>query len=214
MAGAISLIAAPIALAVVKGGKAHRLWGKIFFWMMTWICITAVVISVFKSIPFLLMLSVLSYFLVVSAYRTLYFKTYPHTLKWYDWLYSIISSAFMLYFIGWGIYLAAFTTEGIAYLSIMFGLGGLYLTTKNILGFIHPPKTKHDWLFRHIGNMTGGFIASVTAFSANVLSFMPGILQWMWPSLVGVPLIIYWIRTYRRKLDEGIPLSKLIELKR
>ena len=213
MAGTISLVAAPIALAVVKGGKAHRLWGRIFFWTMTWICITAIVISIYKSIPFLLMLSVLSYFLVVAAYRTLFFKTFPRAIKWYDWLYSIISGGFMLYFIVWGIYMAGTTSLAIAYLSLMFGLGGLYLVTKNTLGFIRPPKKKHDWLFRHIGYMTGGYIASVTAFSANVLYFMPGLLQWIWPSLIGVPLIIYWIRTYRRKLDEGIPISKLVELK-
>jgi len=214
IAGAISLLAAPVALAVTKGGKPHRLWGKIFFWMMTWVCSTSVIISIYKSRPFLLMLSVLSYFLVVAAYRTLYFKTFPRTVKWYDWLYSIISGGFMLYFIGWGIYLKVYTHESIALLSIMFGLGGLYLVTKNILSFVHPPMVKHDWLFRHIGYMIGGFIASVTAFSANVLYFMPGLLQWLWPSLIGVPLIFYWIRTYRRKLEEGVPLSKLVELKR
>jgi hypothetical protein len=214
VAGTISLIAAPIALAVVKGGKAHRFWGKIFFCMMTWIFISSVIISIYKSIPFLLMLAVFSYYLVVAAYRTLYLKTFPYALKWYDWLSVIVGGGFMLYFIGWGIYNVILDMGIIAYLSIMFGLGGLYLVTKNILGFIRPPKTKHDWLFRHIGYMTGGLIASVTAFSANVLYFMPGLLQWMWPSLVGVPLIIYWIRTYRRKLDEDIPISKLVELKR
>ena len=214
IAGAISLIAAPIALAVVKGGKAHRLWGKIFFWMMTWIFITATIISIYKSIPFLLMLAIFSYFLVVTAYRALYLKTFPREVKWYDWLIAIISGGFMFYFISSGIYLVVLNQETIAYLSIMFGFGGLYLVTKNILSFIRPPKTKQDWLFRHIGYMTGGFIASVTAFSANVLFFMPGLLQWAWPSLIGVPLIIYWIRSYKRKLDEGIPISKLVELKR
>jgi len=110
----------------------------------------------------------------------------------------------MFYFIGWGIYLITLRAGIIAYLSIFFGLGGLILVTRNVLDFIRPPKTKYQWLFRHIGNMTGGFIASVTAFSANVLNFMPGALQWLWPSLIGVPLIVYWIRTYRKKLDAGI----------
>jgi hypothetical protein len=213
LAGAISLLAAPIALAVVKGGRAHRLWGKIFFWMMTWIFISALVISLYKSIPFLLMLSVFSYFSVVSAYRALYLKKLPMTPKWYDWLISIVSGSFMFYFIGWGIYLITLRAGTIAYLSIFFGLGGLILVARNVMDFIRPPKTNYQWLFRHLGNMTGGFIASVTAFSANVLYFMPGFLQWAWPSLIGVPLIIYWIRTYRRKLEEGIPLSKLVELK-
>jgi hypothetical protein len=214
IAGTISLVAAPIALVVFKGGKAHRLWGQIFFWAMTWIFISALIISLYKSIPFLLMLSILSYFLVVSAYRTLYLKKIPGSAKYYDWLSVIITGGFMLYFVGSGIYNIIVQKGTIAYLSIFFGIGGLYLVWRNVLDFIRPPKTKHDWLFRHIGNMTGGFIASVTAFSANVLYFMPGALSWLWPSLIGVPLIIYWIRTYRRKLGEGIPLSKLVELKR
>src|SRR6187402_358340 len=103
-AGTISLIAAPIALVVFKGGKTHRLWGKIFFWMMTWIFISAIIISIYKSIPFLLMLAVFSYFLVVSAYRALYLKKSPVNAQWYDWLNVIISGGFMLYFIGWGLY--------------------------------------------------------------------------------------------------------------
>lgn len=212
LAGAISLIAAPIALVVVKGGKAHRLWGKIFFWMMTWIFISALIISIYKSIPFLLMLAIFSYFLVVSAYRSLYLKKSPVAPKWYDWFNAIISGGFMLYFVVEGIY-RIYSNGTVAVLSILFGIGGLILVTRNVLNFIRPPKTKYDWMFRHIGNMTGGFIASVTAFSANVLYFMPGLFQFAWPSLIGVPLIIYWIRTYRRKLDEGIPLAKLVELK-
>ena len=61
--------------------------------------------------------------------------------------------------------------------------------------------------------MMGGFIASVTAFSVQVMHFMPGVMQWIWPSLVGVPLIIYWVRTYRKKLEKGSQLAELVEIR-
>lgn len=61
--------------------------------------------------------------------------------------------------------------------------------------------------------MLGGFIASVTAFSTQVMHFMPGVIQWIWPSLVGVPLIIYWIRTYRKKLEKEKRITELVEIR-
>ncbi len=33
-AGALALGLAPLAMLTVKGGPAHRLWGKIYFWSM------------------------------------------------------------------------------------------------------------------------------------------------------------------------------------
>jgi hypothetical protein len=44
--------------------------------------------------------------------------------------------------------------------------------------------------------LVGGFIASVTAFSAQTVGFLPTFIQWMWPTLVFVPVIIFWKRKY------------------
>jgi uncharacterized membrane protein len=129
LAGILSLVVAPIAMAVSKGGRIHRLSGKIFFWSMTWIFITAVILSVYyKWIPFLLMVSVLSYYLTISGYRTLYQKQLSsgRGVLWYDWLAVIATGLFMLSFAGWGIYLWINNKAGgSVFLILGFSIGGL-----------------------------------------------------------------------------------------
>ena len=217
LAGILSLIVAPIAMVVRKGASAHRLWGKIFFWSMAWICFSAIVISVYKWIPFLLLLAVFSFYASYSGYRALYQKQIHlgKGVKWYDWTMAIVSGAFMLGFIVYGIYLVSTNQLGyFGYLSIGFGIGGSLTVWGELKNYIKPPTDKHNWLFAHLGSMLGGFIASVTAFSTQTMNFLPGAIQWIWPSLVGVPFIILWGRYYRRKLKAGTPITQLLEFKR
>ncbi len=215
IAGIISLVVAPIAMVVKKGGGAHRLWGKVFFWCMTWICISAIVISYYNWIPFLLLIAVFSFYSVFSGYRSLYMKQLHSgkDVKWFDWLAVVIAGSLNLGFFVWGIMLITRGQSAFGFLASSFGFGGLIQGWSQIKRFITPAADKHQWLYRHMGNMVGGFIASVTAFSANVLHFVPTVLQWMWPSLIGVPLIIFWIRFYRKKLGAGTPISVLVQLK-
>ena len=217
LAGIISLVAAPFALIVVKGGKTHRTTGKVFFWAMTWIFISAVFLSIYKWIPFLLMIAVFSYYSVIIGYRSIYQKQLKmgKTVIWYDWLALVISGLFNMGFISWGVHLAFTNQLGyFAYLSIGFGMGGLLTVMGQLKSFISSTKDKHRWLYSHIGNMTGGYIAAVTAFSTQVMTFLPGVLQWIWPSIIGVPIIFYWISTYQRKLRQNVRLVDLVELKR
>jgi hypothetical protein len=217
VAGSVSLVVAPAALFVSKGGRAHRVLGRTFFWTMTWIFLSALVLSIYRFNPFLLMIAVFSYYNVVTGYRAIYQKQL-HLRKgvmWYDWLASIISLLFNAGFVIWGIRAASSGTNGFtAYLAIFFGSGGLVLTVASIRKYLFPPADKYRWFYDHVGYMIGGFIASLTAFSANVITFIPGMWQWLWPSLVLVPVIFYVNAYYRRKLKNGARLAELVELKR
>ena len=215
LAGIISLVVAPVAMVVKKGGDAHRLWGKVFFWCMTWIFISAIIISSYKWIPFLLLIAVLSYYAVFSGYRSIYLKQIHQSkgVRWYDWVATAIAGLFNLSFFVWGITLMMRGESAFGFLASAFGFGGHIQVWGQIKSFVTPPESKHFWFYNHMGNMMGGFIASVTAFSANVLNFMPEVLQWMWPSLIGAPIIVFWIRKYRAKLSDGTPISKLVQIR-
>jgi len=45
VAGTIAFIVAPVALIVKKGSASHRLWGKVFFYSMLIVAITAVIMA-------------------------------------------------------------------------------------------------------------------------------------------------------------------------
>src|SRR6186713_3113412 len=98
LAGIISLVVAPIAMAVVKGGSIHRLFGKIFFWCMVYIFVTAVILGIAHDKLFLVMVSVLSFYLAFTGYRTLYHKQSSKGIQWYDWAMSVAAGMFMLGF--------------------------------------------------------------------------------------------------------------------
>ena len=213
-AGVVSLIVAPIAMAVAKGGYAHRIWGKVFFWSMAWICLSAIIISVYKWIPFLLLLAILSFYASYSGYRTLYQKQLHlgKGVMWYDWFMVIATGLCMIGFAGYGVYLMVVGKTYFGLLAMLFGFGGMIAVWGELKTYLKPPKNKHHWLFNHIGSMVGGFIASVTAFSTQTLSFLPGIMPWIWPAILGTPFIIFWTRYYRKKLGEGAPISSLVQL--
>lgn len=116
----------------------------------------------------------------------------------------------MLSFLSWGLYQAL--QGSINVLLMFFSMGGFYSIWAEVRRYRRSSSVKHGWLFNHIGRMVGGFIAALTAFSTNVLTFMPGLWQWLWPTMIGTPLIIYWIRSYRKKLDNGARITDLVQL--
>ncbi|MFZ5972661.1 MAG: hypothetical protein ACOYXA_13825 [Bacteroidota bacterium] len=214
-AGMLSLVAAPVALAVTKGAQAHRRWGKVFFFSMTWIFVSATCLSLYKGNLFLLLIGVFSYYNVVSGYRALYHKNWHRGGKvaLVDWMALVVAAGFNIYFIVTGIRLAD-TGQAIAYLCLLFGGIGLMNVWQNLRKFVWGPADKNGWLFQHISSFVAGFIASVTAFSTQVLVFLPDFLMWAWPTLVGTPVIVYWIHYYKNQLKNGVRLSELVELRR
>lgn len=207
VAGAVALVVAPVAMVVKKGGKAHSRWGLVFFWAMTVIFATAIFLSTVKWIPFLLMIAVFSYYSTFSAYRWRFLKQLYNgkdQLKWFDWFALVINGLFNIAFMTWGLYLIFHGTDSaFPYLAIGFGFFGFRISWNNYKLFTENHHSQ-TWLFEHLGGMVGGFIATLTAFSAQTMTFMPDFLQWAWPSLIGVPLISYWTRFYKKKFNTAI----------
>jgi len=52
-----------------------------------------------------------------------------------------------------------------------------------------------------MGGMIGSYIAAVSAFSVVNFSFLPTAIRWLWPSAIGVPLLLYWIQKYQKKFN-------------
>jgi uncharacterized membrane protein YfcA len=69
--GYIALVVAPGAMLTQKGGVWHRRWGKIYFWAMAGVALTAVLLSLIRPNVFLLLLAVFSLYQAFSGYRVL-----------------------------------------------------------------------------------------------------------------------------------------------
>ncbi|KAA3603922.1 MAG: DUF2306 domain-containing protein [Calditrichaeota bacterium] len=204
--GFVSLVVAPLAMITKKGGKSHKSWGKIYFVGMTGVAITGVFISILKSIPFLLMVSVFSYYFVAYGYRIIYLKNLHKDQKptRLDWEIAIVTGLFNIGLICFGIYqILNQTSNSFSYIAIVFGIVGIQTVYSNSKLFWKKPTDPKHWFYSHIGGMVGSYIATVSAFSATNFYFLPTVLRWLWPTILGVPLIIFWIKHYKNKFNSA-----------
>jgi uncharacterized membrane protein len=201
-AGSTAFLMAPLALASAKGGKAHRRWGKIYFWAMAVVGSTALVLAVYRPILFLALVAVFSFYAAFSAYRVLFHKNLPkgQRVTWPDWAAAIITfaSSFALAVVGVA---KPVLVQNLTIPSLLFGFIGMWLAAKSIWQFLHPPKEKMFWWYDHLGNMLASYIAAWTAFSVTTIGRFVhgGWVIWVLPTVIGSPAIALTTAYYKRK---------------
>lgn len=216
-AGFLALVVAPLAMVVRKGGDAHRRWGKVFFYAMAVVAITAVVLGIMRPNVFLTLVAVFSFHMVASGYRSLYHKRLHQGQKPDKWdivlqaIAGIVNGGLFI----WGVvnYMLGHKGSG-TMIYLAFGLIGSLMVWRNIQRFYKQSHDKHEWLFAHMTGFLGGYIATVSAFSAVNMEFIkPVWLQWLWPTLVGTPLIFLWVRYYKQKFGKGKRARDVVEMR-
>ena len=201
-AGSTAFVMAPLALIAAKGGKAHRRWGKIYFWAMAVVASTALVLALYRPILFLALVAVFSFYAAFSAYRVLFHKNLPRGEKvtWPDWAAAVFTFASSLALALLGVFRPALVRHlGIP--AIVFGIIGMWLACKSIWQFLHPPEEKMFWWYTHLGNMLASYIAAWTAFSVTTIGrfFHGSWVIWVLPTALGVPAISLTTAYYKRK---------------
>lgn len=197
--GSVALFVAPAAMLTRKGGLWHRRWGKIFFWAITGVAITAVVLSVIRSGLFFLLVALFSFYLALTGYRVLYRKTPEQHPGKVDWTAASIMLLGSLALIVYGVYRMLTSSFGIV--AIVFGVIGLLLALSDLRDFLRPPADKMGWWYSHMTRMLAAYIATVTAFSVVNFKFLPPVPRWLWATIVGTAGIVIWRRYYRKKFN-------------
>ena len=202
-AGVIAFVCAPVALLTAKGGRAHRRWGKIYFWAMAGVAATALVLAIMLPILFLALVAVFSFYAAFAGYRVLSLKNLSrggraHTADWIAALVTFTSSAALA---GIGAFGPGMMRGMSPVVPIIFGCIGMALGGRSILLFARPPAEKQFWWYEHMQGMLASYIAACSAFSVVNLGrwFGNAWWVWLWPTIIGVPGIIIWVRYYRIK---------------
>ncbi|SRX54096.1 DUF2306 domain-containing protein [Aequorivita sp. CIP111184] len=193
--GGIALLFGFFALVSKKGGKIHKKSGIIFYFTMLASAIVALLISVLPKhhSPFLFSIGIFSIYFLLIGYRSLRFKRRNVKLK----IEKIIS--WIMVIVGFGMILYPLLEKGVINIVLtVFGLTGLIFALRNLRMYQNIEKLHKNWLKLHLGNMTGGYIAAVTAFVV-VNDIFPSYYGWFIPGIIGGTYIIYWIR----KLNKG-----------
>ena len=200
-AGSMALFVAPGAMLARKGGVWHRRWGKVYFWAMAAVAATAVALSVIRPSPFLAMIGVFSFYLAFSGYRVLYRKRPERGQRatMLDWTGAALVLAASAGLVAWALWSRASGGSDLWIVALVFGVVGLGLAARDVHDFRRPPAERNAWWYRHMGNMLGAYIATLSAFSVVNFTFLPPVARWLWPTVLGTPVIAVWIRYYRRK---------------
>lgn len=195
--GMLALFVSPAAMITHKGGLWHRRWGKVYFWAMAVVAISAILLSVLRPQLFLPMVAIFSFYLAFTGYRVLYRKTPRNLASTLDWVGAGLMLLGGAGLICYGANLVR--TSSFGAVAITFGGVGLLLAISDVRAFRHPSPDKRAWWFTHMRRMLAAYIATVTAFSAVNFQFLPSVVRWLWPSVVGTLGIFVWVHHYRKK---------------
>ena len=193
--GGIALLSGSIALIAKKGLTIHKRSGKFFYYAMLISAFLALIISVWPGhiSPFLFSIGVFSAYLIISGYRSVRLRKAGINLL-FDKILALIMILTGLLMIFYPLLLEGNFNIILA----VFGTLGLVFGIRDLQMFRNTSDIRKNWLFRHLGNMTGGYIAAVTAFFV-VNDIIGGLFNWFLPTVIGSIYISYWISKLKRK---------------
>jgi uncharacterized membrane protein len=207
--GFVAFFVAPMALISVKGGRRHRQWGKVYFWSMAVVASRALILSLYRPNYFLACVSVFSFYLAFRGYRALGRKPAlknhrSRTVDYAGMIIAFMGSAGLLVL---GIVKPAPVWVALGPVAVVFGTVGLFLTLLDLFTFLFPPSDRFEWWYAHMSGMIASYIAAVAAFSVNNFHFLPVLARWLWPTVVGAPLIVFWIICCKKRF-RGLSASE------
>jgi uncharacterized membrane protein len=207
LAGFVAFFIALVPLLTAKGGATHRRWGKVYFGAMAVMASSALFVALWRPIVFLAFIAVFSFYFAFRGYRVLFRKKPREGQKpgAIDWCAAAIAFVGGVALIVGGTVQPGPAWVRLGMVPIVFGILGVVIAAKDMWEFKHPSTNPKFWWYAHMGGMIGSYIAAVSAFSVVNLVFLPTTVRWLWPSVIGVPAILVWIRHYRRKFEPTKP---------
>lgn len=100
ISGFLALACGAVAIATQKGKGVHINAGRIYFWSMMLVAVTAFYLSVVNVIPFLFLIAVFSFYLTWTGYKAIHWKNkpLPKPIFWIDAMLSHIAWSTVSFF--------------------------------------------------------------------------------------------------------------------
>lgn len=193
--GGLSLLLGGYIMLTKKGGRIHKLLGNIYFYAMLLASMMALPMACMHPNYFLFIIGIFTSYMLISGKRYLTIRKLSDVKKM-DWFLAVVMLVFGFLFIALGIYnIVSGNYFGTVFL--VFGAISILFVYQDYQNFKGKSNIRNFWLTTHLQRMTGSYIASATAFLVVNNKILPGILVWLLPTIVIVPLIIRWTRKYK-----------------
>lgn len=191
MAGTLALIGGMVAIVTRKGARLHRRSGIVYVLCMIVVGVTALVMSIIRPNPFLFAVAIFSAAMALSGWLPA--RGDNLQLSKMVGIASIVAAT-LLGTVGmwWVIAGDMFGITAIVFglISARFGWQDVRRTTE---------RNRQQRIIAHVSAMGGAFIATVSAISAVNLDMLPPLVRWLWPTVIGTPLIFLGIRSYLQR---------------
>jgi uncharacterized membrane protein len=209
-AGFIALVTGLVPMFAKKGGKAHVLWGKVYFWAMFVVALTALLrFQMQISLIFLSGIAIFSFYNTFTGVRLIQRKESQKASS-LDYFASILAMvcAFMMLYFAWFAF-----QKGDTFFSVLFPIFGTFVfilayedlrvfVGKKVIDDKGKPVQIRYWFQNHISRMGGSYIATVTAFLVvNNPPYIPGLVVWIAPGVIGGFIISFVRRSYHKKYE-------------
>ena len=193
LAGFISLGIAYFLLFIKKGNKRHKKLGMIYVYGMSTIFVTAIPLSLLGEFnPFLFVIAIFSFYLAFSGYRQ--GRDRNGAREQIDKALGIFITATGILF--YGLAISAYLVEDSMWItSVIFGTIALVFGVNDYrrMKIVERPDF-YDRTNLHLNLMLGGTIATTTAFIVTIDPFSILWMNWVAPTIIGTPIIIYFSR--------------------
>lgn len=180
-----------------KGGRLHRLSGRVFVVLMSVLLVGAWVMTALHFSAYFLALTATATLTTFSGVRVLRRKRPDldprQRAKAVDWSVTLAILAI-------GIWILTLVIQGktgakaavsAALVYACFTYGGW-----DLWRFLRPsdwPFSPNLWTYEHLVKMLSAYGAVISAFSGNYLTFLPTPWSQLWPTLLFQPMAVIWI---------------------
>lgn len=191
LAGFISLGIAYVLLFIKKGNKRHKKLGMIYVYGMTTIFVTAIPLSLLGEFnPFLFVIAIFSFYLAFSGYRQ--GRDRNGAREQIDKALGIFITATSILFYSMAVSLYLIE-DSMWITSVIFGSIALVFSINDFrrMKIVERPNF-YDKTNLHLNLMLAGTIATTTAFIVTIEPLSTLWLNWVSPTIVGTPIIIYF----------------------
>jgi MFS family permease len=203
ISGFIVFGTALLQFVLKKGGRTHRLIGKIYGY--TWIVLLTT--GAYLGSFLITIIGIFGFYFALTGWRIGRLKNKP--LQLFDKIVFYGGAGISIYMLYTSARLLLNNNLSFGIIFAVFGLLFLFSSVQDITKYIYQrPIRKQafgrkDWYFEHFTRMSISFIAAVTAFASIHNVFQNNTLNFLLPTLIGVVAIRLYKRREMKKLSAG-----------
>lgn len=198
-AGSVALLAAFAAISLKKGSPKHNLVGRIYFWAMMAVALTAIPVSIARPNLMLFFVALFSSYMAYSGWRfgrkSRYIMNRPPAIEWGMLVVGLAMVTTGL--------IEVFAVSPMGWVLVAFGSIGIQFAVQDIRSW---GKTEEfaKRISNHLTHMLGGTIATITA--VLVQQVVPRLGEdnpyaaavWLAPTVIITPMIAIWARQVQK----------------